>query len=146
MRQTLSIVPCIAFFGALAVNAQELQRPVAGPDLSATSNLPLQRVGPEDLLGLQVYDAPEFTRTVRIAADGTIRMPMMKAPIRVQGLFPTEIELLVAEALEREKLFVDPFVTVNVVEYHSRPISVIGAVRAPVIFQAIGNVTLLDAL
>jgi protein involved in polysaccharide export with SLBB domain len=41
---------------------------------------------------------------------------------------------------------VDPFVTVNVVDYHSRPISVGGAVRNPVIFQAVGKVTLLDAL
>ena len=32
------------------------------------------------------------------------------------------------------------------VEYHSRPISVGGAVRNPVIFQAVGKVTLLDAL
>jgi len=71
---------------------------------------------------------------------------MLKEKIRVQGLFPNDIEVLLAEALKREGLFVDPFVTVNVVEYHSRPISVGGAVRNPVIFQAIGKVTLLDAL
>jgi polysaccharide export outer membrane protein len=59
---------------------------------------------------------------------------------------PNEIELLVQEALQREKLFVDPLVTVNIVEYHSRPISVTGAVRTPIMFQAIGRVTLLDAL
>ncbi len=43
-------------------------------------------------------------------------------------------------------MLVDPFVTVTVVEYHSRPISVTGAVKAPVIFQAIGSVSLLDAI
>jgi polysaccharide export outer membrane protein len=32
------------------------------------------------------------------------------------------------------------------VDYHSRPVSVAGAVRTPTIFQAIGNVTLLDAI
>jgi polysaccharide export outer membrane protein len=71
---------------------------------------------------------------------------MLSSPIRVQGLLPNEIEVLVAEALERDKLFVDPFVTVNIVEYHSRPISVTGAVRTPTIFQAIGSVSVLDAL
>jgi len=117
------------------------------PDLnSASTNLPIQKVGPEDLIGLSVYDAPEFTRTVRIAADGTIRLPMLKEKLRVDGLYPSDIEVLLAEALKREELFVDPFVTVNVVEYHSRPISVGGAVRTPVIFQAVGKVTLLDAL
>lgn len=123
---------------------QTVPTPVA--DLNPSSNLPLQRVGPEDLLGLNVYDAPELTRTVRVSAEGTIRLPMLKSPIRVEGLFPNEIEGLVTEALEREKLFVDPYVTVNVVEYHSRPISVSGAVKTPTIFQAIGNVSLLDAI
>ena len=41
---------------------------------------------------------------------------------------------------------VDPVVKVTIVEYYSRPISVAGAVRKPVTFQATGNVTLLEAL
>jgi polysaccharide biosynthesis/export protein len=130
---------------ALALNAQQTNS-AAVQDSLPSSNLPAQRIGPEDLLAMQVYDAPEFTRTVRVSADGTIRLPMLKAPIRVQGLLPDEVGILLAEALVREKLFIDPFVTVNVAEYHSRPISVTGAVRNPVIFQAVGNVSLLDAL
>jgi polysaccharide export outer membrane protein len=138
----------IAFLTTFPLAAQDTRptNPSPTADLNPLSNLPLQRVGPEDLLGLQVYDAPEFTRSVRVSADGTIRLPMLKIPIRVQGLMPNEIEILVQEALEREKLFVDPFVVVNIVEYHSRPISVTGAVKAPVIFQAIGSVSLIDAL
>ena len=49
-------------------------------------------------------------------------------------------------ALKSEQILVDPFVKVTVVEYHSRPISVMGAVHKPVTFQSIGKVTLLDAL
>jgi polysaccharide biosynthesis/export protein len=143
---TLSVVLIAAL--PLAAQLDPSRGTVPGvPDYSnPSSNLPIQKVGPEDLLGLQVYDAPEFTRAVRISADGTIRLPMLKEKIRVQGLFPNDIEVLLAEALKREGLFVDPFVTVNVVEYHSRPISVGGMVRNPVIFQAVGKVTLLDAL
>ena len=40
----------------------------------------------------------------------------------------------------------DPLVKVTVVEYHSRPIAVMGAVHKPVTFQSVGMVTLLDAL
>ena len=40
----------------------------------------------------------------------------------------------------------DPVVKVTVVEYHSRPIAVMGAVHKPLTFQAVGTVTLLDAL
>jgi polysaccharide export outer membrane protein len=131
---------------ALTCLAQEPRQTNPGFDVQTTGALPLQRVGTQDLIGLQVYDAPEFTRSVRVADDGTIRLPMLKNSVPVQGLFPNEIEVRIAAALQAEKLVVDPFVTVNVLEYHSRPISVNGAVKTPAIFQAIGTVTLLDAL
>src|SRR3984885_11744561 len=147
MNTFLTLCVLAAFSLPLAAQDAHQINPTTGvTDLNPASNLPIQRVGPEDLLGIQVYNAPEFTRTVRISAEGTIRLPMLTSPIRVQGLLPNEIETLVAEALQRDKLFVDPFVTVNVMEYHSRPISVTGAVRTPTIFQAVGTVTLLDAL
>jgi polysaccharide export outer membrane protein len=149
MRNGTSVWLGLVFVLSQAADAQtfqQAQQTVSVVDLNPTLNLPQQRVGPEDLLGLQVYDAPEFTRTVRVGADGAIRLPMLKSEIRVQDLLPHDIEILIAEALQREKLFVDPFVTVNVVEYHSRPISVTGSVKTPVIFQAVGKVTLLEAL
>ncbi|MDP9054850.1 MAG: polysaccharide biosynthesis/export family protein [Acidobacteriota bacterium] len=143
----------LALFSAsiisLPLAAQETTRATASAaaaDMNPGSNLPLQRVGPEDLLNVQVYDSPELTHTVRISAEGTIRMPMLSQPIRVQGLMPSDIELLIQDALVRDKLLVSPYVVVNIVEYHSRPISVSGAVRTPTIFQAIGSVSLLDAL
>jgi len=57
-----------------------------------------------------------------------------------------ELEAAVSEALRQEQLFVEPAVTVTIAEYHSRPISVAGAVKQPVTFQADGSVTLLEAL
>jgi polysaccharide export outer membrane protein len=41
---------------------------------------------------------------------------------------------------------VDPFVTVTIAEYHSRPISVSGAVKMPLVFQAEGPISLLEAI
>ncbi len=114
-------------------------------DLSAP-NLPAQRIGPDDLIAVSVYDAPEFTRTVRVGSDGMLRLPMTDRRIKVQGLLPSDVETAVAETLRAGGLVVDPLVTVTVVEYHSRPISVAGAVKSPVTFQAVGVVTLLDAL
>ena len=59
---------------------------------------------------------------------------------------PRELEIELAEALKSGEILVDPVVKVTVVEYHSRPISVMGAVRKPVTFQSDGSITLLDAL
>lgn len=150
LHRTAVVAVCAVSVVCLPLSAQQdIARPIiAAPvaDLNPLSNLPLQKVGPEDLLSVQVYDAPELTHSVRISAEGTIRLPMISAPIRVQGLMPNDIEVLIHDALVRDKLFVDPFVVVNIVEYHSRPISVSGAVRTPTIFQAIGSVSLLDAL
>ena len=110
------------------------------------ANLPAQRIGANDLIALSVYDATEFTRTIRVSAEGDIRLPMLKQKIRAQGRLPGELESAIADALSAEELIVDPAVTVTIVEYHSRPISVAGAVKNPVTFQAVDTVTLLDAI
>jgi polysaccharide export outer membrane protein len=119
--------------------------PAASGDIGG-ANLPAHKIGPDDLIAISVYDAPEFTRTVRVGADGLIRLPMLKRRIKAQGLLPADLETAIGEGLKGEQLIVEPVVTVTVVEYHSRPISVAGAVRNPITFQAVGSVTLLDAL
>lgn len=110
------------------------------------ANLPAQKIGPNDLINISVYGAPEFSRTVRVGADGLVRLPMLKRQIRADGLLPAQLETSLGEALRAEELIVEPVVTVSIAEYHSRPVSVAGAVRNPVTFQAVGPVTLLDAL
>lgn len=113
---------------------------------ASKDNLPSQKLGVDDLVGVSVYDAPELTRTLRVEADGTIHLPLLKDGVKAEGLLPRQLEASVAAALKSEQILVDPFVKVTVVEYHSRPISVMGAVHKPVTFQSIGKVTLLDAL
>ena len=41
------------------------------------ANLPAQKIGANDLIAISVYDQPEFTRSVRVSADGFIRLPML---------------------------------------------------------------------
>ncbi|MCW5983194.1 MAG: polysaccharide biosynthesis/export family protein [Bryobacteraceae bacterium] len=117
----------------------------AAPAL-AGANLPAQRIGPNDLVAVSVYDAPEFTRTIRVGDDGMIRLPMVQRRISAKGLLPSELEDSIGGALEDEQILVSPVVTVTIVEYHSRPISVAGAVYRPTTFQADTAVSLLDAL
>jgi polysaccharide export outer membrane protein len=119
-------------------------RPVPSSDGGA--NLPAQKIGANDLIAVSVYDSPEFTRTVRVSAEGDIRLPILKRRIKAAGLLPNELEVAIAEALKAEEILVDPYVTVTVAEDHSRPINVVGAVKAPVTFEAIGTVTLVEAI
>ena len=136
MRFLLLLIACAAAAAQTRGTFADLNSP----------NLPAQRIGPDDLIAVSVYDAPEFTRTVRVGSDGMIRLPMTDRRIKAQGLLPADLETAIAETLRSAGLVVEPMVTVTVVEYHSRPISVAGAVRSPLTFQAVGTVTLLDAL
>jgi polysaccharide biosynthesis/export protein len=120
-----------------------------GPGAAASgmsSNLPIEKIGDGDLIQISVYDAPELTGTVRVNSDGEIRLPMLKQHIHAAGLYPENLENSIAAALTEENLFVEPIVTVDVVEYRSRPITVMGAVRNPTTFQADGPITLMDAI
>lgn len=148
MRNIAIAVLTLAIAGLLP--AQQPSAPkLAGAgatSLNATSNLPMERLGRDDLIGITVYDSPELTRTVRVEADGRIRLPMLQQHILVAGLYPGDLENAIRVALVNEQILVDPIVTVSVVEYRSRPISVVGAVRDPVTLQASGTMTLLDAL
>ena len=137
----MRLILCLPAACFLAVAAEP---PILRTEVWA--NLPAQRVGPNDLLGVRVYDGPEFSQTVRVGADGLIHVPMIKRRIKVEGLYPGEVESAIAAALREEGLLVDPFVTVTIAEYHSRPINVAGAVKMPLVFQADGPTTLLEAI
>jgi len=142
MRNTILAFALV--FAGLTAPAVAQRRPTTPPDLGG--NLPAQPIGLDDLIAVSIYDAPELSRTIRVSSDGTIRLPMLKQRIKAIGLMPVDLEREISTALEAENILVEPVVTVTVSEYHSRPISVAGAVRKPVTFQAYGTVTLLDAI
>src|SRR5439155_11520051 len=84
-------------------------RPAVTPEIGSSNvplNLPAQKIGPNDLIYVSVYDAPEFTRAVRVGSGGEIRLPMLKAKIQAQDTLPADLETAIAEALAREELIV----------------------------------------
>jgi len=132
----------LLFVGVFSAYGQV--QPIIGQP--AANNLPMQIIGANDLLAISVYDSPELTRSVRVSAAGTIRLPMLREKIQAAGRMPSDLEADIANALQSDEVLVEPLVTVTISEYHSRPISVMGAVRRPITFQAEAPVTLLDAI
>jgi len=129
----------------LALGVGHAQHRPAMEDIGR-ANLPQQSIGANDLIAVSVYDAPELTRSVRVDSEGAIHLPLLKHEIQADGLLPRQLEAAIAAALKDEEILIDPVVSVTIVEYYSRPISVAGAVRKPVTFQATGNITLLEAI
>lgn len=134
------------FWCAIVLHAQSTSPSVLPAPSSPEANLPAQKVGPNDLLWISVADCPELTRNFRVSADGTLALPLLNERIRVANKLPTEIEADLTQALVNDEILIKPVVTVSVAEYRSVPVSVMGAVKHPVTFQAVGNMTLLDAL
>ena len=109
-------------------------------------NLPSESLGADDLLEVMVSYCPELTRSFRVGSDGTLALPLLKEKLKVVGMTPIEVANELARALVSEHVLTDPTVNVSVLEYRSRPVSVVGAVNHPLTFQATGRTTLLDAV
>jgi polysaccharide export outer membrane protein len=102
------------------------------------------RIGPDDLLDITVFEAPDLNRTLRVSANGEISFQLLGA-IKAGGLTPRQLELILQESLRRTYMK-DPHVGVFVRELQSHPVSVVGAVKRPGVFQIRGTKTVLELL
>jgi len=103
-------------------------------------------IGNGDLLDISVFDVPELTRELRVSQSGTIGIPLVPIRLRVAGLTEIQAEQKIAEVLEANGLVSHPEVGVMVKEHKSRPITIVGAVQHPMVYEAERSVTLLEAL
>src|SRR5256884_1866877 len=102
------------------------------------------RIGFDDVLDISVFEAQELNREVRVSSAGEISLPLLES-VHAAGLTPRELELVLEELLRRTYMK-DPHVSVFVREMQSHPVSVLGAVRKPGVFQVRGSKTLLEIL
>lgn len=103
------------------------------------------RIGPGDILDIKVFGKPQFNREgVRVDPRGMIRMPLIKQEIEAACHTEAELEAIVSESLKEYVL--EPQVTVQIKEYQSEPVAVLGAVRTPSRFQLQRRVRLLELL
>jgi polysaccharide export outer membrane protein len=101
-------------------------------------------IGPEDVLDVEVFNVPELTKTVRVANDGFISLPLLG---RVKAAEYTTTELRnELESRWGETYLEQPQVSVFVRDFHARPVSVIGAVEKPGLYQLTGPRTLVEML
>ena len=103
-------------------------------------------IGSGDLLRIEVFDVPELSRELRVGESGYISLPLLPVKIRTSGLTPFQLEEKLAELLQVNELVSHPQVSVSVKEQRSQPITVIGAVKKPLVYQALRRTTLLEVL
>jgi polysaccharide biosynthesis/export protein len=100
-------------------------------------------LGPEDLLEIDVFQADDFKRTVRVSGQGFITMPLV-GQIKVKGLTTSQLEKELGRSLA--KYLQDPQVSIYIKEYKSQRIGVMGAVAHPQIYNVTGQKYLIEML
>jgi len=103
-------------------------------------------IGSGDVLDIEVFDVKELSREVRVSQTGTIGIPLVSVRLHVAGLTEVQAEQKIAEVLDAHGLVSHPQVSISVKERKSKPITVVGAVPRPMVYQAVRPVTLLEVL
>lgn len=132
--------------------SDELTIPAEGarervPAAAPTSNRPSvrdYRIGPEDLIEIQVFGVDQLTRTVRVNSQGLISLPLV-GNLQIGGLTSQQAEALVVAKLA-ENFLQNPQVSLFIREYTSQRVTIEGAVNKPGVYPLRGPTTLLQSL
>ncbi|MFQ6405804.1 SLBB domain-containing protein [Methylophilus sp. 'Pure River'] len=87
-------------------------------------------LGAGDYVKVVVYGDAELTRETRVSEDGVLTMPLI-GEVKVGGLTTIESEKRIAEQLKRGGFIANPQVSVLVLEFMSKTVSVLGGVPKP---------------
>jgi polysaccharide export outer membrane protein len=101
-------------------------------------------IGSEDVLDFEVFNVPELAKSVRVANDGTIDLPLI-GKVQAAGLTSDQLRDNV-EKMYGETYLQNPHVSVFVKEFHAQPVAVIGAVEQPGLYHLTGPRTLIEML
>lgn len=118
-----------------------VQAPVAAEHPEA--NPQEYKIGPQDVLKIDVWKEDQLTRTVPVRPDGKITLPLIN-DVQAAGLTPLELSAVLRDSLK--KFINEPQVTVTVSEINSRRIYVTGEVVRAGAFALLPHMTVLQAL
>jgi polysaccharide export outer membrane protein len=103
------------------------------------------RVGPKDLLEVTAMGVAEINKfVVRVSEDGLIRLPLV-GEVEVNNLTQSDVEKKLIKILG-EKYLINPQVTVFILEYRSKRVSVLGAVEKPGPYELLGRQTIMSII
>jgi len=126
----------------------QTQEAAAESKNSATAHLdtPEYRIGPNDIIGMTIAEAPELNGKFRITESGDLALPALPAAIHAGGQTTLQLSHSIKQALIDAELFRDPTVNVYVEEYQSHYITVLGSVTKPGMYALQKRTTMLEAI
>jgi len=115
-----------------AAGAQGTAKPSAD-DSKDTGNLPSVKLGPGDLVEVNVYNVPELTTKARVSNSGDLYLPLIDY-VHVDGLTQEEAQTVIEKRLEEGGFVRSPHVTIFVDDAASQGVTVLGEVAKPGIY------------
>lgn len=101
------------------------------------------KIGPQDVIRIDVWKEPDITRTIPVRPDGKITLPLLN-DVQAAGLTAMQLADNIREALT--KYITKPQVTVTVMEINSKRVFVTGEVARAGALPLLPNMTVLQAL
>lgn len=115
----------------------------SGQSIFATYTPPAYPLGPGDKIQINVYNVQDMNQTVTVDPDGYITFPVLDK-VQVQGLTVNQLqhklETLLAQYVK------SPQVNIQLIEYGSRYVNVLGEVGSPGRIPLKGALRVLDAI
>ncbi len=112
-------------------------------------NLPVptekSTIGEGDVFTMEIVGEEGLPKEYQVASDGSVDLPYLHT-VQVTGLEPQEIARLVRKLLMEKQFLSDPSVVVQVKEYNSRRVTIMGQVSKPGTFPYKTGLTLIQAL
>jgi polysaccharide export outer membrane protein len=109
----------------------------------APSAIPDYVISPQDVLSVEVFEEPQFSRDCIVSPSGTIALPLLK-PITAAGLSTNELAAFIAHDLTDSGLLSRPVVTVTLKASPQSTVIVNGAVKNPQAVPLLGRAKLLQ--
>lgn len=103
------------------------------------------RLAPGFLLNVEVYDEPELSTQARVDHDGNIVLPLIGS-VHLTGKTVAEAEKIIQDKYRAAQILKNPQVTLNVEQYASASVTVLGEVQAPGRIQLLGPHSLPEVL
>jgi polysaccharide export outer membrane protein len=114
--------------GPIETDPAKMSGPAKTP--ASTNADPSYTIGPEDVLGIAVWNEPRLTGPVMVRPDGRISMALI-GEITASGLTPTQLEGAIGDLLMKNDLIKKPQVTVQVNQINSKKYYIQGEVLKP---------------
>jgi polysaccharide biosynthesis/export protein VpsN len=115
------------------------------PSVALPAPVESTSVGPGDSFIVEIVGEKDLPKEYQVASDGTIDFPYLHT-VQVLGLEPQEIARLLRNKLMERQVLRDPSVVVQVKEYRSKRVTVLGQVARPGSFPFQAGLTLVQVI